>query len=125
MSNFLKSYGTQIIDPEKKKDTRRQSVLSGERSVGSITRVGSQGRVLPKEVSEVLDATALEFTFDIFNFNKIVPGHELSSLMYYFFDKFTLFENLEINVSTFSKFAQKIHEGYAFMYRNIALIFSR
>ena len=59
----------------------------------------------------VLDSTALEFSFDVFNFNKIIPGHELSSLMYYLFDKFNLFESLDINTSVFTKFATKIHDG--------------
>ena len=58
-----------------------------------------------------LNSSALEFSFDVFKFHNIIPGHELSCLMYYLFDKLSLFENLEIDTAIFTKFARKIQEG--------------
>ncbi len=53
-----------------------------------------------------------EFHFDVFEFKKMTPSEDLTTILFYLFERHNFFETLSIKQDTFIKFAKKIQAGY-------------
>lgn len=54
----------------------------------------------------MLEADSAKNEFNIFRFSEITRGNDLSSMMYYLFEKNHFFEVLNIEIETFIRFAR-------------------
>lgn len=64
------------------------------------------------QVLDTLSKNVNEFHFDIFDFRKITQNEELTSMLFFLFDRQNFFDTLNIKQETFIKFAKKIQSGY-------------
>ena len=72
----------------------------------------SASKVIPEQILKEFDRQLEEITFDCFEIAKISKGQEVSYLLIYLFDKYSLLADLKIPMAQFQQLALKIQNGY-------------